>query len=600
MGLFTEFKKATYSEWREQLQKELKGTDDARFTHRSIEGIKIPTYISPDTFSSSESPVAYRSNNANQTEGANSWLACVEIDTANLFTANKTALALLEQGAGAVRFKGIGISNQEELRLVLKDINPALIRIHFDAGEANPSLLFMLYDELLQMQQEAHQIQGSLAFDPLSDYAFNGYLHTSFDETMQIAKALLDFRQVNLPAFHIFSIQGARWHNAGASTALELAIALACATEYGVQLKVPEQVLPAISVQIAAGADYFASIAKFRSFRMLWAKMLQGFGLDARTLPLWLAAETSQRNKTIFDPWNNQLRLTTEAMAAVIAGADELTIHPYDQVFRASDELAQRTALNVHHLLRYESHLNAVADAASGSMFIETLTSGITEKAWALFLEIEKQGGYLKALRKGWIQQAIMTSRQELEQNFRTGKRSLIGTNRFAQIADAGHPFKILAADPLRKEPEFKPIDTFREAELIEQIRLNFTGSQKPAHVFLAMTSNSKRANDRAEFITDFMAMAGISCIGANSEETLAQQLQSTKARTALAIVLCGADEEYLPAWEALDKNLLRGTKVLVAGRPDTTDQLSASGIADYIYLGCDALPIFFSLSKTD
>jgi methylmalonyl-CoA mutase len=598
MALFPEFPAATYQDWLDQLQKELKGAETSRFTHHTVEGIRVPTYISDSYKNADVSPLLYKASRKEAFENINSWRACVDIDTDDLAASNKTALQLLLRGAGSIRFTGFGISNQEELRLLMRGIRPDYIYTHFDCGEANPSLLFMFHDELMKMELNANEINGSLAYDPFGDFAFRGSMASNLEETLQVGNALVNFNRTALPAFKTLNINGSGWHNAGAKVPHELGIILSCMAEYLIQLKSPEESASSMALRMASGADFFSSMAKFRAIRLLWARLLTGFSLNASQIPLWVSAETSLRNKTIYDPWNNLLRSTTEAMAAVIAGADELTVHPHDAVFKSPAEHSRRVALNVHHILRYESHLDLVADAAAGASYIENLTQEIIEEAWNFFLEIERKGGYLAALKKGWIQEQIATSRKQMEQEFRSGKRALVGINKFARPEEKGVEPLEIRRDPLEKLPEIKPLELYREATLIEQIRNKITNQSPAPHAFLATFGDIKRAADRATFSSEFMAMAGIRSYRGEPGVSLIDQLYSTHAKNAFVIVLCSADEAYLNAVLTIRKDRWPDKPVWIAGRPQEMDQLKTNGIDGFIYAGCDSLPVFYQLTE--
>jgi len=589
MALFQEFDKSSYQAWLNQLQKELKGGDTSRLQHFQSEGLRLPTYLEAGDMSDSPSPLAYKVATQSTEGGANHWMACVELKTNDLVQCNRKAIRMLEHGASALRFTGLGISNQDELRLVLRNIQPEIICTHFDCGEANPSLLFMFLDELEKMGADKSLIRGSTGFDPLGDYALMAHLPASLEESMQIARSLLTVTEENLPAFKCISHNGSIWHHAGATMAEELAFSLAAIAEYMVHTREAEKVARYINLRIAIGADFFGNISKVRSLRLLWERMLRGFDLDAGEIPLWISAETSLLNLSLFDPLNNQLRITTEAMAAVIGGIDDLTIHPYNIVFNQSDDHAERIALNVHHILRYESHLDAVADAAHGSDYIEKYSAELGEAAWAIFLQVEEQGGYLKTLKSGWIQERIAATRSKKEAEFATGKRSLVGVNRFAKADEQLTPPEAGQRDPLARQPEIETIKPYREAAELEKIRIRISERSPKPKALLLLGNNKQRSGDRAAFSYGFMAMAGIEAITDHAGKSLEDQLKSEASQQAHLIILCADDEEYPEMVKTMQKSDWPECPVLIAGKP-TEETQALKGIHDWIYLGCDAL----------
>ena len=187
-------------------------------------------------------------------------------------------------------------------------------------------------------------------------------------------------------------------HAKGANAAQELAYALAMGVER------IEGGAAEIQFVFAIGPYYFVEIAKFRAARLLWANVLAAFGA---TCPMRLAAITPQRNKSICDRYTNLLRATTEALSAVLGGCDALTIDPFG--------FDPHLARNVQRILQEEAHLDAVADPAGGSYYIESLTAALAREAWKLFQQIEAEGGYTRWEAAGGLSKALAESRAARE-----------------------------------------------------------------------------------------------------------------------------------------------------------------------------------------
>jgi methylmalonyl-CoA mutase len=312
---------------------------------------------------------------------------------------------------------------------------------------------------------------------------------------------------------------------------------------------------------------------------------------------LWISSETASRNKTLYDPHNNILRATTEAMSAIIGGSDELTIHPHDIYYKIPDEASQRTALNIHHLLHNESNLDKVLDVASGSYVIEQMTSDLIEKAWKLFLTIEEKGGFVAALRSGFIQDQLVLSRAAIEKNIRTRKRALVGVSTFADAKASVHVEIQSQRDPLAKLPEIRVVETFREASIFESLRQAFTLEKSPS-AFLAVFGDEVKRNARAGFATEFMAVGGFVSTTGEAQVALIDQLQSEAALNAQVIILCSDDDSYLQGVETLLKDGWPSVPLIVAGNPSNAQQLEELGIHDFIYIGCDVAAVFGNLSE--
>ncbi len=225
-------------------------------------------------------------------------------------------------------------------------------------------------------------------------------------------------------------------HNAGGSEAQELAFALACAVTYlrameagGMPLDAARRV---IYFRLAADADQFLTIAKFRAVRKLWARVEQACGLSP--VPAYVSAETAWRMMTRRDPSVNMLRATVAVFAAGVGGADAISVLPFTAALGLPNRLARRIARNTQLMLLEESNIAKVSDPTAGSGGIEDLTSQLCEAAWALFQEIEKAGGAAEALEQGAIQSKVSATRAEREKAVARRKDALTGTSEFPNI----------------------------------------------------------------------------------------------------------------------------------------------------------------------
>ena len=158
------------------------------------------------------------------------------------------------------------------------------------------------------------------------------------------------------------------------------------------------------------------------------------------SLTCYIHSVTAEWNQTIADPYVNMLRGTTGSMAAIIGGADSLTVIPFDHPFRKSSAIAERIARNTQIVLKEEASLVKVSDPSSGSYYIENLTDSIAASAWKLFLEVDEAGGYLKALEEGIIQDKIKLSANRRDLNLATRRQILLGTNQYPNVSETFPP----------------------------------------------------------------------------------------------------------------------------------------------------------------
>lgn len=244
------------------------------------------------------------------------------------------------------------------------------------------------------------------------------------------------------PQFRTVYVASHGFHNAGATATQELAFTLASLTDAYDQLTESgltiEQLVPKTTISVSVGTSYFMEIAKLRALRVLLARFCTAYS-SASCSSFFIHGQTSTFYDAKATSNTNLLRSATEAMAAVIGGCDALTVHPFDYVLgrpesvshsTSATEFSARIARNVSILLKQESYLDKVADPSAGSYYIEVLTHSLVEAAWSLFLSVEQQGGFAKALTSGFIQAELDKAYQAKVQAVQSGK-VLVGVTRF-------------------------------------------------------------------------------------------------------------------------------------------------------------------------
>ena len=362
-------------------------------------------------------------------------------------------------------------------------------------------------------------------------------------------------------------------HEAGADAIQQLGIALAAGVEKLAQLCEDRPVDIAareMEFVFAVGSTYFFEIAKLRAARMLWAQAVAAFApSDLNSCRMNLHVRTSRLNKSFCDPYTNVLRATTEAMSAAIGGCETLTVQP----FGFDDHLA----LGVQRVLAEEAHLNAVADPAGGSYYIEALTAALAREAWKLFQRIEAGGGYSKALSAGWLAEEIAKSRAAREKAVSSRRKALVGVNNYPDLN--GKPLEIVP----NPETGDTPFPQFRLAEPFEKIRertarhVRETGHAP--RVLLLKRGDVKMGTARANFALNFLGCAGF-------EITESEVYAGSNADL---LVLCSSDPEYLPFAQEVCSAVK--VPVIVAGNPkDQVDALKTAGVQGFIHIASDAV----------
>jgi methylmalonyl-CoA mutase len=400
------------------------------------------------------------------------------------------------------------------------------------------------------------------------------------------------------PKLRTLGINGSIFHNAGGNIVQELGFSLAIISDY-LDLLTKEGLKPGLvaksmQLNMATGPLYFMEIAKLRAARLLFARLVSYWGVeDEDSLKAFIHCTSSEWNQTIFEPYVNLLRTTTESMSAVLGGCDSLTVSPFDKAFRETTKFSERIARNTQIILKEEAWLDKVADPAAGAYFIENLTDSIITESWRLFLEIEEMGGYLASFKAGEIQKRIGSSASLRDQNIAGRKEILLGTNQYPNLLEIiPEDMDLAIAFPLKTKQTYlvaEPLQLYRGSEAFEKLRLVSEG--KNQKVFLLTIGNPVWRKARAGFALNFFGCAGFEIIDIPGFDTLDSGISAAKASRASIIVLCSSDEEYVAlAPEAL-KKLDKKTILVVAGFPkDCIDELKAKGIQNFIHMKSNVL----------
>lgn len=595
--LFTEFPPISTQEWEQVILKDLKGADyTKKLIWNSPEGIPVRPYYRAedlDKLHTSEfNPLEFGFKKA-PAGRANDWLIRQDIEVTDFELAKEKAAYLLSRGVESIGFKTDESHTIEEVREFLKDLPLEEAEFNFDGFMPN-QILGVLNEMADSGKVDPDKLSGSCEYDILGEFSLYGSFDFNGDEVFADLAAWIE-QAGRFPGFKVIGIHGRNFHQAGATIAQELAYSLAQASEYLDALTgfhVPAyHVASKISFHFAIGSNYFMEIAKFRAARMLWRHMVQGYELDkGQVPPMYIHAETSRWNQTVYDPYVNLLRSATEAMSSALAGIDSITVLPFDFPYEVPVEFAERIARNQQIVLKEEAHLDQVADPAAGSYYIESLTSSIAEVAWKLFQEIEFAGGYTGAFYSGIIQDAIVTAAMERDQNIAQRKEILLGTNQYPNPAEEMLP----KADPQRVRSkvmdtslaEAQPLNLYRVAEEFESIRFDTERSGKKPVVFMLTIGNPAMRKARATFACNFFGCAGYSVIDNPGFETVEEGVDDACKANADIVVLCSSDDEYASLGGAFTKALGSQAIPVIAGYPkEHIDQLKSAGIDHFIHI---------------
>lgn len=406
----------------------------------------------------------------------NDWEIRQVIYTDKIIAANQSAILALENGADSLYFKASSVGTEKEVNALLKNIRLDWISTHFDFEESNVAWLYLYLDYLHMNNFDPQQIKGSVNYDPMSELMLNGNFTYEEKEAQKIFTSVLQTVQSQLPHLKIVNVNASNIRESGGSAVQEIAVALAMTVEYFDWAEKnnlsADVVFNHLQYHLSISNEYFLEIAKFRAFKIAFTHLMKGYGKE--NLHPFINAVNLKRNKTIYDQHNNLIRATSEAMSAAIGGVNSITILPFDETYKLSDEFSYRMSRNIQLILKEEAMLNKVADASAGSYYIEQVTQKMVESAWKLFLEIEKQGGYVEAMKNKFIQQKVQMVAEKQNADFIAGKNILVGTNKYPNKNETktGEYTKVEHTDLSAENKIAIPLKPKRLAEKIEFERM--------------------------------------------------------------------------------------------------------------------------------
>ncbi|HWY12709.1 MAG TPA: methylmalonyl-CoA mutase family protein [Bacteroidia bacterium] len=440
--LFSEFTGVTSAQWKEQIIKDLKGIDFNQLVSKSHNGFDINPFYTYEDLKEKKEPLFTNSD----------WDICEQIMVWDEKEANHRALKALEGGASGLSFF---INKKINTSALLKDISLKHIYSQFNITNDALHVLEDLKEHYGKVNEHDGKIKCFVNLDPLHLFAFYGEWHD--DETKDLS--VLNKLQ------HI-PVNVGLYEDAGASTVNELAIGLAHVNEYFNYLSEQNNLKDrSLHCSFSVAPDFFTEIAKFRAFRKLIALLQEQYKTN---FPIHIHAQTTMADKSSLDIYNNMLRTTTEAMSAVIGGANSLSVLPFNEGFEKTSDFSSRISRNQQHILKDESYLNKVADISAGSYYIESITDSIAEKSWEQFKVIESKGGFIACLKNNFIQGLIAQGANELQKEFKEGKLILVGVNKYENPEDSVRSKEFGDVSKSERKPDIKSIKPIRLAILIE------------------------------------------------------------------------------------------------------------------------------------
>jgi methylmalonyl-CoA mutase len=634
-NLFGSFPPVTTSEWEARITDDLKGADyQKKLVWKTTDGIDVkPYYRDEDTLNietintlPGEYPFVRGIHS-----GSNDWEIRQDIETDDRTEANLLALDAVNRGATGLGLVAADLETESDVEELIKGIDISKVALHFGAAPSYPALIKLVATNIKSKKLSAVKAKGSFDFDPISYLLLNGDFWKSEKNDLAQVATMIKLGKELLPSMKVINVNGHYFNSAGATMVQELGFSLASGNEYlalattgGVSV---DDAAQRMMFSFGVGSNYFMEIARLRTARLLWSKIVEQYKpADEKSMQMHIHCNTSAWNKTLFDPYVNLLRSTTEAMSAIIGGTQSLNILPFDTFYKDPDEFSNRLARNQQIILKEEVYLDKVIDPAAGSYYIENLTQLIAEAAWKVFLQVEDKGGMIEAVKSGFVQDLVEKSAGLRLEDIANRRLIQLGTNQHPnpneQMLEKIHfaeedemlEEEIYADEDMEVDEEddddaptkYKKLVLFGGSDAFDQLRLATEqyvaeGNKKPV-VFLLNIGNLAMRKARAMFTTNFFGCAGYEINDNSGFDSIDEGLKAAIASKAEIVVICSSDDEYATLVPEIAKKLKSKNKELilvVAGYPkEIVDTLKQAGVDEFIHVRSNLLQTLESFQE--
>ena len=535
--------------------------------------------------------------------------------------------------AEAVGDTGTSVTTVEDMHVLLTGLDLAKFPLYVYAGANAVPLLALVAAARRASGEDMAEVRGIVGADPIGALAADGKLPASLDAHYDSLAAAARWATVNAPHLRTVFVRSDVYSNGGANDVQEVASVLATATAYlralcerGLTI---DEAASQIAFAFSMGANFFLQIAKLRAVRPLWAQIVGAFGGSAEAQKMRIHARPALFFKTIYDPYVNMLRNTTEIFSGVVGGIDSFESAPFDEPIRKGDEFSRRIARNVQIMLQEEFGLLQPIDPAGGSWAVETLTRQMKEKIWAEFQRIEKEGGIVAALRTGSLQESVAAVLAARFKNADLRRDRIVGNNMYPNMTetlletraedtaalkaqrtadidaylsdiDVKHLGEALAslrqahsvdhaveaalagatiAELMTAVTEGNGAETVtaiaphRWSERFEALRQRTEEYKAEKNdnvkIFLANMGPIPQHKARADFTTGFLQVGAFEVLGNDGFKTVEEAADAARASGADAVVICSTDATYpeiVPALAPKLHEVLPKARVFLAG----------------------------------
>jgi len=529
---------------------------------------------------------------------------------------------------------GTSVTTVDDMHTLLEGLDLAKFPLYVYAGANALPLLSLVAAARRAAGEDMTKVQGIVGADPIGALVTDGKLPASLDAHYDSLAAAARWAVKNAPHLRTVFVRSDVYSSGGANDVQEVAACLATAAaylralcEHGLTI---DEAAGQIAFGFSMGANFFLQIAKLRAVRPIWAQIVKAFGGNAESQKMRIHARPALFFKTVYDPYVNMLRNTTEIFSGVVGGIDSFESAPFDEPIRKGDEFSRRIARNIQIMLQEEFGMLQPIDPAGGSWAVETLTRQMKEKIWAEFQSIEKQGGIVAALRAGSVQDEIAKILADRFKKADIRKDRIVGNNMYPNMTevlletraedtaalkaqrtkdieaylsdiDTKHRDEALAAfkadgsvdqgieaafagatiaelmaavtDGKGAAETVTAIAPHRWSERFEALRKRTEDYKAEKNdnvkIFLANMGPIPQHKARADFTTGFLQVGAFEVLGNDGFKTVEEAAEAAGKSGADAVVICSTDATYpeiVPALAPKLHEVLPNARVFLAG----------------------------------
>jgi len=372
-----------------------------------------------------------------------------------------------EMSDGEVGKVGVAIDSLADMEILFDEIPLDKVSVSMTINSTASILLAMLISVAEKQGVSKDKIRGTIQNDILKEYIARGTYVFPPEPSMKVIVDIFEYGSKNLPKFNLISISGYHIREAGANAAQEIAFTLSDGIAYvDAAIKAGQDVNvfgKNLSFFFNAHNNFLEEIAKFRAARRIWAKIMKERfnATNERAMKLKFHTQTAGSTLTAQQPMNNIVRVTLQALAAVMGGTQSLHTNSYDEALGLPTEESATIALRTQQIIAYESGVTDTIDPFAGSYAVEALTDEIEKKAWEYIEKIDEMGGMVKAIENGYVQKEILNTAYDTQLKIENKKDVIIGVNKFSTKEE--NPREVLKLDPTVEEKQKDKLKKLRE-----------------------------------------------------------------------------------------------------------------------------------------